>query len=74
MRSEDPRLQTVPVVVASAAPGLLDLAQRSVVRATLAKPLDLDVLRAILEQLLVHPEPPPDSRSFPAPNSGVKRG
>jgi hypothetical protein len=37
-------------------------------------PFDLDVLRAILEQLLAHPEPPPDSRSFSAPNSGVKRG
>jgi hypothetical protein len=36
------------------------------VRATLAKPFDLDVLRAILEQLLAHPEPPPDTPTVSA--------
>jgi hypothetical protein len=30
------------------------------VRATLAKPFDLDVLGAVIEQLLAHPVPPPD--------------
>jgi hypothetical protein len=65
--SQDPKLQTVPVVVVSAAPGLLDLAHHSVVRATLAKPFDLDVLRAILDQVLAHPEPPPDTPVLPRP-------
>ncbi|MBV8720426.1 MAG: response regulator [Chloroflexi bacterium] len=64
--SEDPMLQTVPVVLVSAAPGLVELAQHSVVRATLAKPFDLDVLRVILDQVLAHPEPPPDTPVLPS--------
>ena len=52
-------LNEVPVLLVSAGPDLADVAQRYDVRASLAKPFDMDVLRAILEQLLANPEPPP---------------
>jgi DNA-binding response OmpR family regulator len=57
---EDSTLRDVPVVLISAAPDLSDVARQFGVRATLAKPFDLDVLRAVVEQLLAHPEPPAD--------------
>lgn len=55
-----PRLNTIPVVLVSASPRLAEIARRYEVRASLAKPFDMDVLRTVLEQLLAHPEPPPD--------------
>jgi len=51
-------LKEVPVLLVSAGPDLAEVAQRFEVRASLAKPFDMDVLRAVLEQLLAHPEPP----------------
>jgi CheY-like chemotaxis protein len=48
----EPTLQSVPVVLVSAAPGLSDLARQYNVRATLAKPFDLDRLGEIVEQVL----------------------
>jgi len=36
-------------------------------RATLAKPFDLDVLRAILDLVVAHPAPPPDTPVLPGP-------
>jgi CheY-like chemotaxis protein len=62
---DDPVLKEIPVVLVSAAPGLSELAQQFGVRATLAKPFDLDVLGAIIEQVLAHPEPPPDAPTVP---------
>ena len=59
-------LNEVPVLLVSAGPDLADVAQRYDVRASLAKPFDMDVLRAILEQLLAHPEPPP-AQEEPSP-------
>jgi two-component system response regulator HydG len=59
--TEDARLAAVPVVLVSGTPGLPQIAQRFGVRATLAKPFDLDVLRAVVEQVLAHPEAPPDT-------------
>jgi CheY-like chemotaxis protein len=59
--SEDPALATVPVVLVSGTPGLPQIAQQFGVRATLAKPFDLDVLRAVVDQVLAHPEAPPDT-------------
>ena len=52
-------LRDIPVVLVSAGPDLADVAQRFDVRASLTKPFDMDVLRAVIEQLLAHPEPPP---------------
>jgi hypothetical protein len=48
---EDDALRAVPVILVSARPGLIALANELAVRASLAKPFDLDVLRAIIEQL-----------------------
>jgi DNA-binding response OmpR family regulator len=53
--NESPALKAVPVVVVSAAPDLPAIAERFDVRATLVKPFDLDVLRAVVEQVLAHP-------------------
>lgn len=53
-------LNHVPVLLVSARPELAQVAARYEVRASLAKPFDLDVLCAVIEQLLAHPEPPPD--------------
>jgi DNA-binding response OmpR family regulator len=47
------------VLLVSAGPELAEVAQRFELRAGLAKPFDMDVLRAVIEQLLAHPEPPP---------------
>ncbi len=55
-----PRLGSIPVVLVSASPRLAETARRYEVRASLAKPFDMDVLRSVIEQLLAHPEPPPD--------------
>ena len=54
-------LKDVPVVLVSAGPDLADVAQQYGVRASLAKPFDMDVLRAVIDQLVVHPEPPPEA-------------
>jgi CheY-like chemotaxis protein len=62
----DVALTHIPVVLISAAPALAALAQQFNVRATLAKPFDHDVLVAVIEQVLAHPEPPPDAPSVPA--------
>jgi DNA-binding response OmpR family regulator len=59
-------LWEVPVVLISASSGLAEVAREFDVRATLAKPFDLDVLRAVVEQLLAHPEPPPETPTLPA--------
>ena len=59
--AQDPALQAIPVVLVSATTGLIELARQLQVRAALAKPFDLDVLRVIVEQLLAHPEPPPET-------------
>jgi two-component system, OmpR family, KDP operon response regulator KdpE len=53
-------LKDVPVLIVSAGAELAEVAQRFVVRATLAKPFDMDVLRAVIVQLLAHPEAPPE--------------
>jgi DNA-binding response OmpR family regulator len=63
---EDAALKDIPVVLISAAPDLSEIAKLFGVRATLAKPFDLDVLRAIIEQVLAHPETPPDVPTVPA--------
>ena len=54
-------LRDVPVLLVSARPELAQVVERYHVRASLAKPFDLDVLCAVIEQLLVHREPPPDA-------------
>ena len=53
-------LKDVPVLLVSARPELAQVVERYHVRASLAKPFDMDVLCAVMEQLLAHPEPPPD--------------
>ena len=53
-------LKDVPVLLVSARPELTQVAERYQVRASLAKPFDMDVVCAVIEQLLAHPEPPPD--------------
>ena len=53
-------LKDVPVLLVSAQPELAQVADHYQVRASLAKPFDMDVLCAAIEQLLAHPEPPPD--------------
>jgi len=63
---QDSGLKTIPVILLSAAPGLSEIAAHFNVRATLAKPLDRDVLRAIIHQVLAHPETPPDVPVVPA--------
>jgi hypothetical protein len=40
---------------------MVDVARRYAVRATLAKPFDMDVLTTIVEQLIAHPEPPSEA-------------
>jgi DNA-binding response OmpR family regulator len=50
--TRDPTLHVVPVVVVSATPGLADLALQFDVRATLAKPFDLQDLGALVRQVL----------------------
>ena len=50
-----PELKDVPVLLVSARPELAQVVERYHVRASLAKPFDLDVLCAVIEQLLVHP-------------------
>ena len=62
----DDALQGVPVLLVSAGPTLSEIAQRYGVRSSLAKPFDLDVLGAIVEQLLAHPEPPPNAPTIGA--------
>ena len=59
----DESLCSIPVILISAAPGLTTAAREFGVRATLAKPFDLDVLAAVVDQVLAHPEPPPDSET-----------
>jgi DNA-binding response OmpR family regulator len=59
--TEDATLSTVPVVLVSGTDGLPQIAQQYGVRATLAKPFDLDVLRAVVDQVLAHPAAPPDT-------------
>jgi DNA-binding response OmpR family regulator len=56
----DDALRGVPVLLVSAEPTLSEIAAHYGVRSSLAKPFDLDVLRAIVDQLLAHPEPPPN--------------
>ncbi len=56
-----PRLRDIPVLLVSAGPKLAENAQRFEVRASLAKPFDMDVLGTVIEQLAAHPEPPPDT-------------
>ena len=58
----DPRLRRMPIIILSAAADLLSaaadlpsLARQFEVRATLTKPFDLNVLGAIVEQTLAHP-------------------
>jgi DNA-binding response OmpR family regulator len=63
---QDDALRSIPVILVSAKPGLVALARQLAVRASLAKPFDLDVLHAIIDQLLAHPEPPPDLPTVPA--------
>jgi CheY-like chemotaxis protein len=53
---EDGTLSAVPVVLVSAAANLGDVAARFNVRATLAKPFDLDQLGAIIGQVREHPK------------------
>jgi DNA-binding response OmpR family regulator len=53
-------LKDVPVLLVSARPELAQVVKRYQVRASLAKPFDMDVLCAVIEQLLAHPEPPAD--------------
>jgi DNA-binding response OmpR family regulator len=48
----DPRLSRMPIIILSAAADLASLARQFEVRATLAKPFDLNVLGAIVEQTL----------------------
>jgi two-component system KDP operon response regulator KdpE len=55
-------LQNVPVVLVSAGAELTEVAQEFAVRASLAKPFDMDVLRAVIEQLIAHPQPPPEAK------------
>ena len=55
-----PRLKSIPVVLVSASPGLAEIARRHDVRASLAKPFDMDVLRTVIERLLANPMPRPD--------------
>ncbi len=59
--TEDATLSAVPVVLVSGTEHLPQIAQKFGVRATLAKPFDLDVLRAVVDQVLAHPEAPPDT-------------
>lgn len=56
-----PDLKDIPVLLVSAGPELVEVAEKFDVRASLAKPFDMDVLRAVIDQLLAHPEAPPDS-------------
>jgi DNA-binding response OmpR family regulator len=63
---QDATLNIIPVVLISAAADLPEVARQFGVRATLAKPFDMDVLVAIVEQVLAHPEPPPDAPTVPA--------
>jgi len=51
----DPRLRRMPIIILSAAADLPSLARQFEVRATLTKPFDLNVLGAIVEQTLAHP-------------------
>jgi CheY-like chemotaxis protein len=53
-------LRDVPVLLVSADSEMVDVARRYAVRATLAKPFDMDVLTTIVEQLIAHPEAPSD--------------
>ena len=53
--NESPTLKAIPVVVVSAAPDLPEMAERYEVRATLVKPFDLDVLGAVVQQVLAIP-------------------
>jgi DNA-binding response OmpR family regulator len=53
-------LKDVPVLLVSARPELVQVVKRYQVRAILTKPFDMDVLCAVIEQLLAHPEPPAD--------------
>jgi DNA-binding response OmpR family regulator len=57
--NESPALKAVPVVVVSGAPDLPEIVERFDVRATLVKPVDLDVLRAVVEQVVAHPSSRP---------------
>jgi hypothetical protein len=45
-------------LLVSGARELAEVAMRFNVRASLAKPFDMDVLHAIVEQLVANPEPP----------------
>jgi DNA-binding response OmpR family regulator len=54
-------LKAIPVLLVSAGTELAKIAQRFDVRASLVKPYDMDVLRAVIEQLLAHPESPPEA-------------
>jgi len=60
----DESLRRTPIVLISGAADLTAAAHEYGVRATLAKPFDLDVLTAVVEQVLAHPEPPPDSETI----------
>jgi two-component system, OmpR family, response regulator len=61
----DAALGAIPVVLTSASPALLDEVQGFQVRARLAKPFDLDVLRAVIDQAMAHPDRPPDTPTIP---------
>lgn len=65
----DADLGAVPVVLVSATPSLSRLATQFGVRASLAKPFDLDVLVAVIEQALAHPEAPPNAPTVGPENS-----
>ena len=54
----DPWLKDVPVLLISGARELAEVAEQFNVRARLAKPFDMDVLHAVVEQLVAHPEQP----------------
>ena len=54
-------LTDIPLIVLSAEPGLADLEAGPRVRDKLAQPFDMDVLLVLVEQVLAHPEPPPDT-------------
>jgi DNA-binding response OmpR family regulator len=56
--TDDAALRHLPVLLVSSAAELAEVAQQFNVRASLAKPFDMDVLHAVVEQLVAHPEAP----------------
>jgi DNA-binding response OmpR family regulator len=53
-----PQLKEIPVRLVSAGRDLAQVAQRFELRASLVKPFDMDVLLAVIDQLMAHPESP----------------